>query len=177
MLNTLAGKAGKPFDDGGRLAAMGTVNASLLAQLNALDYYPKAAPKSLANEFGTEVILPLIEQAGLSPEDALATYTEHIAVQIADAFEGYAGELENRKLLITGGGARNTFLVSRLREWLDDHRIEVVVADDALVDYKEALVMALLGVLRWREENTSLASVTGARKDSIGGAIWLGQEA
>ena len=178
VLNTLARKAGKDFDEGGRLAAMGTVNAPLLAQLNALDYYTQPSPKSLSNEFGTGVVLPLIEAAGLSVEDALATYTEHVAVQIHEALEDHLpAELENRRLLVTGGGALNTFLISRLREWVEDNRVEVVVADDNLVHYKEALVMALLGVLRWREENTTLASVTGARRDSIGGALWLGQEA
>ncbi|RYY90523.1 MAG: anhydro-N-acetylmuramic acid kinase [Chitinophagaceae bacterium] len=178
VLNALAQKAGKEYDEGGRLAAMGTVNASLLAQLNALDYYTQPAPKSLANEFGTDVVLPLIEAAELTPEDALATYTEHVAVQIHEALEELlTEELQNRRLLITGGGAFNTFLVSRLREWLEDNNVEVVVADDNLVHYKEALIMALLGVLRWREENTALASVTGAKRDSIGGALWLGQEA
>ncbi|RYY38360.1 MAG: anhydro-N-acetylmuramic acid kinase [Chitinophagaceae bacterium] len=179
VLNALAQKAGKDYDDGGKLAAMGTVNAPLLAQLNALDYYAQPAPKSLANEFGTDVVLPIIEAAGLSTEDALATYTEHVAVQIHEAIEDLltGNDLQNRRLLVTGGGAFNTFLISRLREWLEDNNVEIVVADDNLVHYKEALIMALLGVLRWREENTALASVTGARRDSIGGAIWLGQEA
>lgn len=178
VLNALAQKAGKEYDDGGLLAAMGTVNAPLLAQLNALDYYNQPAPKSLANEFGTATVLPLIEAAGLSTEDALATYTEHVAVQIHEALEDHLpADFENRRLLVTGGGALNTFLISRLREWLDDNRIEVTVADETLLHYKEALVMSLLGVLRWREENTTLASVTGARRDSIGGALWLGQEA
>lgn len=79
--------------------------------------------------------------------------------------------------MVTGGGAHNTFLIGRLREVLADIGVEVVVPDTALVDYKEALVMALIGVLRWREENNVLASVTGARRDSIGGAVWMGQEA
>jgi anhydro-N-acetylmuramic acid kinase len=67
-------------------------------------------------------------------------------------------------------------LIGRLRELLAPLSIEVVVPDQQLVDYKEALVMALIGVLRWREENNVLASVTGASRDSIGGAVWIGQE-
>jgi anhydro-N-acetylmuramic acid kinase len=55
--------------------------------------------------------------------------------------------------------------------------VEVVVPDAQLVNYKEALVMALLGVLRWREENTVMHTVTGASRSSIGGAVWIGQEA
>jgi anhydro-N-acetylmuramic acid kinase len=80
-------------------------------------------------------------------------------------------------MLVTGGGAHNTFLIERLREVLGDIGVEVVVPDTGLVDYKEALIMALIGVLRWREENNVLASVTGASRDSIGGAVWIGQDA
>ncbi len=80
-------------------------------------------------------------------------------------------------MLVTGGGAHNEFLVGRLRELLAPLGIGVVVPEAQLVDYKEALVMALIGVLRWREENNLFASVTGASRDSIGGAVWIGQEA
>ncbi|HEX9509853.1 MAG TPA: anhydro-N-acetylmuramic acid kinase, partial [Puia sp.] len=75
----------------------------------------------------------------------------------------------------------NHFLIGRLRELLAPLGVDVIVpssdADKDLIDYKEALVMALIGVLRWREENNVLSSVTGASRDSIGGAVWIGQEA
>ena len=80
------------------------------------------------------------------------------------------------KLLCTGGGAFNTFLVERLRDQLKELNIEVIIPDEKLVKYKEALIMALIGVLRWREETNVLSSVTGAKRDSIGGAMWMGQE-
>jgi anhydro-N-acetylmuramic acid kinase len=144
--------------------------------------------------------LPLIGQAminsggRLTTADALRTYTQHIAEQVGRAVrlllvEGVtegttersiaptAGASGAGRLLVTGGGAHNTFLIGRLREVLGDTGVEVVVPDTGLVDYKEALIMALIGVLRWREENNVLASVTGASRDSIGGAVWIGQEA
>ena len=77
-------------------------------------------------------------------------------------------------MLITGGGAFNTFLVERLQHLLSAQNISVIVPEKDLVQYKEALIMALLGVLRWREEPTVMSSVTGASRDSIGGALWLG---
>lgn len=83
----------------------------------------------------------------------------------------------NPKLLVTGGGAFNTFLLQQLSESLKPLGIEVIVPDDNLVQYKEALIMAFIGVLRWRQEYTVLSSVTGAQRDSIGGALWIGQEA
>jgi anhydro-N-acetylmuramic acid kinase len=201
VLNELAADEGQPYDAGGALAAGGRVDAELLAGLNALSYYSMPRPKSLANEFGTETVLPLIGQAmidaggRLTTADALRTYVQHIAEQVGRAVrsllaetgglaegagastEGPAGAGAPVRMLVTGGGAHNTFLIGRLREVLADTGVEVVVPDTGLVDYKEALIMALIGVLRWREENNVLASVTGASRDSIGGAVWIGQEA
>jgi anhydro-N-acetylmuramic acid kinase len=51
------------------------------------------------------------------------------------------------------------------------------VPAEEIVQYKEALIMAYIGVLRWRQEYTVIASVTGASRESIGGALWIGQEA
>jgi anhydro-N-acetylmuramic acid kinase len=171
VLNALAADVGLDYDDGGALAAGGQLDAGLLERLNALPYYHAGHPKSLANEFGTETVLPMVRQAGLSTADALRTVVEHIAEQVGRAVKqsGVGG-----RMLVTGGGAHNTFLVERIRERTG---VEVIVPDALLVDYKEALVMALIGVLRWREENNVLASVTGASRDSIGGAVWIGQEA
>ena len=182
VLNALAEQEGRPYDDGGALAAGGRVDEGLLERLDALPYYGMGYPKSLANEFGTETVLPLIRGVGLSTGDALRTYVEHIAVQVGRAVERLGGgmlttgEDGGGKMLVTGGGAHNGFLVSRLSERLGARGVEVVVPEDRLIDYKEALVMALIGVLRWREENNVLGSVTGASRDSIGGAVWIGQE-
>jgi anhydro-N-acetylmuramic acid kinase len=195
VLNALAELEGQPFDSGGAMAATGTVDNVLLQQLNALPYYGLPYPKSLANDFGTGVVLPLvltvIGERGLSVAVALRTYTEHIATQVAKGLEQLgdaggvvgggaatggtpAGVAAPARMLVTGGGAHNTFLVERIRHRLG---VEVVVADGKLADFKEALIMALIGVLRWREENNVMASVTGASRDSIGGAVWIGQEA
>lgn len=173
VLNALADIVGKAFDEGGAMAAEGRIDERLLARLNDLPYYTMAYPKSLANEFGTETVLPMVLQAELSTADALRTYVEHIAVQVERAVSQLGG---GGKMLVTGGGAHNGFLVGRLLERLGALGVEVVVPAAQLVEYKEALVMALIGVLRWREENNVLASVTGASRDSINGAVWIGQE-
>jgi anhydro-N-acetylmuramic acid kinase len=119
----------------------------------------------------------MIEKAGISIKDALRTYVEHIAIQIKAALVSNEQMAENCKMLVTGGGAFNTFLIERLGYLLKEEMIEIVVPNEQLVQYKEALIMALMGVLRWREEANVFASVTGAAKDSIGGALWLGTEA
>lgn len=202
VLNALAELEGQAFDRDGAMAAGGRVDTALLARLNALPYYDAPYPKSLANEFGTETLLPMVLQAGLSPADALRTMVEHIAEQVGRAVAGLKGGDTNpggegakmsgtsdantaganpndttAKMLITGGGAHNGFLVARLRGHLGRLDVDLVVPEPQLVDYKEALIMALIGVLRWREANNVLASVTGASRDSIGGAVWIGQDA
>lgn len=181
VLNMLAAKLGKDYDEGGQIAAGGDIDFDLFHKLNALEYYGQPYPKSLANDFGTDVVYPIIKNNGGLTENALRTYVEHICVQIRDAVEMLLQKLNSSdtsfRLLATGGGAFNNFMVDRLRELLEPLNVVIEVPDENLVQYKEALVMALIGVLRWREESNVLASVTGASRNSIGGAVWVGQEA
>ena len=177
VLNLLAQDAGMDFDDGGQLAASGKVDTALLETLNGQEYYRRPWPKSLANEFGTGFIYPLIKNSGLSVPDALRTYTEHIALQVKEAVREAAPSslAPGSRMLCTGGGAFNRFLVQRIREELSGIPVTVEVPDPLLVNYKEALIMAFIGVLRWRQEPNALASVTGSRRNSCGGALWSGQ--
>lgn len=185
VLNMLAKEAGKPFDDGGQLAEKGEVVKSLLEILNDLEYYTLPYPKSLANDFGTDVVFPLMNNGSYDIDDALRTFVEHICIQIANSVEQLQQDFNflsgtnanGNKILVTGGGAKNSFLIQRLQESLSRLGISVEVPATDLVDFKEAIIMGLIGVLRWREENNTLASVTGATRDSINGAVWMGQEA
>ena len=177
VLNIIAAKEGKEYDAGGAMAASGTVAEEALQKLNGLSYYALPYPKSLANDFGTDEVYPLLSSFNLSSVDALRTYVEHVVQQIHSAIRNKKSEIRNQKLLATGGGAFNTFLMQRLKESLQPLNIDVIVPDEKLVQYKEALIMAFMGVLRWRQEYNVLSSVTGAERDSIGGAVWIGQEA
>jgi anhydro-N-acetylmuramic acid kinase len=173
VLNMLVNELGKEYDDGGQIAATGNINTALLEKLNALEYYQQPFPKSLANDFGTDIVYPMIKNEHIEIKDAVRTYTEHITFQIANVINS----LKNPKLLATGGGGFNTFLIQRLSNSLKELNVEVIVPDKKLVNFKEALIMAFIGVLRWRQEYNVLSSVTGATRDSIGGALWTGQEA
>src|SRR5258705_4903918 len=178
VLNMLANEAGKNYDDGGEMAASGSVNSALLEKLNQLDYYKQSYPKSLANDFGTGVVYPLIKNSGCSIPDALRTYVEHITAQISNAISNLKNQqpaTSNQQLLATGGGAFNSFLMKCITDNLKQLDIEVIIPDTNLVNYKEALIMAFIGILRWRQENNVLSSVTGATRDNIGGAFWAGQ--
>jgi anhydro-N-acetylmuramic acid kinase len=179
VLNLLCQELDMKYDSSGAIAATGNINTELLTALNNLEYYQLKYPKSLANNFGTDLVYPMIKNATVSTPDALRTYTEHIAMQVGYAINLLHVEkpLAHSKLLITGGGAHHTFLVKRIATMISGYGVEAIVPDIHLVDFKEAIVMALLGILRWREENTVLNSVTGAKRSSIGGAVWIGLEA
>jgi anhydro-N-acetylmuramic acid kinase len=190
VLNMIAAKEGKDYDAGGQMAAKGNVHDGLLQRLGTLSYYRQPYPKSLANSFGIDEVYPLINSFGLTHFDELRTYVEHVVHQIKLAISNQPANLlndapesnpiphaPNSKLLVTGGGAFNTFLMNRLGEELKECGVEMIVPGANLVQYKEALIMAFIGVLRWRQEYNVLSSVTGAGRDSIGGAVWIGQEA
>lgn len=176
VLNMLVEEKGSAFDDGGKIASAGNIDNDLLQKLNALEYYDLPYPKSLANDFGIETVFPIIKKSLLGVEDAMRTYVEHIVFQIKNAIQDQLPSGDGQ-LLATGGGAFNTFLVERLKAVLNEINIEVIIPGKNLVNYKEALIMALIGTLRWREEYNVLSSVTGAKRNSIGGALWLGTEA
>ena len=181
VLNLLAQETGQDFDQDGQLAASGIVDSDLLNRLNRFSYYDQPFPKSLANEFGNDELYPMIMTTASSIQDKLRTAVEHIAIQIKKSLDAVLKKSNqedlDRKMLVTGGGAHNRFLVSRLSELIKGIAVETVIADPMLADFKEALIMAFIGVLRWREETNVLSSVTGASRDSIGGAVWMGQEA
>ncbi len=181
ILNMLAAERAKAFDRGGEMAAAGKTNQALLTKLNGFEYYKKTFPKSLDNAFGVSELFPIIAATQDSIENKLNTYVEHICYQIGHSVNklvrNMAARADAKKILVCGGGAHNLFLVSRLTAVLDALEVRVVIPEPTLVDFKEALIMAFIGVLRWREENNVLASVTGAKRNSIGGAVWIGQEA
>ncbi|RPE13010.1 anhydro-N-acetylmuramic acid kinase [Chitinophaga lutea] len=176
VLDALAAALGKAYDENGALAAGGVTDAKLLQELNSQPYYSQPFPKSLANDFGTDVLLPLIARHTLSVQGKLRTYVEHIAAQTAAAAQSLPVAKEGpKKLLVTGGGAFNACLVKSITEQLAPLGIEVLVPDAQTAAYKEALVMALIGALRWRQQPNVLASVTGASRDSVNGTLWLGE--
>ena len=178
VLNMLAAQRGLAFDKDGAIASSGYIDTALLTALNKLEYYQQDYPKSLANDFGIETVYPLVDAADVSLEDKMRTYTEHIATQIALAVNNASQRIptEKEKLFVSGGGALNAFLIKRLTAVMQQYNIEVFVPDKETIEYKEAIIMALLAVLRWREENTVMNEITGASRPSIGGAVWIGQE-
>lgn len=177
VLNALASTQNRSFDAEGKIAASGKLNTALLTKLNELGYYQQQPPKSLNNSFGDDEVLRIIQHASIDTADALHTYCRHIAQQILYSILPNAINQAPAKMLVTGGGAFNSFLMQCILKELQTIPISISIPDATVIQYKEALIMGFLAVLRWREEYTCHAASTGAIRNSIGGAVWMGQEA
>ncbi len=162
VLNYLAHQLHKNFDENGALAAKGKTDETLLNQLNVLDFYHIPHPKSLGIEWCHQHIFPLLEN--IETLDALATFTEHAAQQIANVINQYS----IKDILITGGGAYNTFLIEKIRA---KTKAEVIIPEKEIINYKEALIFAFMGVLKMNNEINVLSSATGSTEDHCSGVI------
>ncbi len=172
VLNFYANKLGLKYDDKGQLSRTGKINTNLLNELNTLDFYQQKYPKSLGFEFVKESVLPMIEQYEIPVEDKMRTFTEHVALQTALALDCVeTRKNQKRRLLITGGGAYNDYLVERIQHHLPEMKIVIPTAN--ILEFKEALIFALLGVLKLRNEINVLSSVTGAKMDHSSGEIYF----
>lgn len=165
VLNHYVSTLNLDYDAEGQLASKGEVDDELLQQLNQLQFYKENPPKSLGLEWVELYMFPLINSFKLNTEDVLRTYVEHIAIQISKV-------LDDRKssLLITGGGVYNTFLISRLKSFSN---LQVVIPQNNIIEFKEALIFGLLGILKERNEVNCLRSVTGAIGDHSSGKILI----
>jgi anhydro-N-acetylmuramic acid kinase len=166
VANELASKKGLEFDRDGMLGRQGNIVPELLDSLNGLEFYLKPAPKSLGREWVENSVVPLLVKYPVPVEDLLRTLYEHMAIQIS----GYINEYDPGEVLVTGGGAFNTFLMNLIRE---KSKSTLFVPDHQLVKFKEALIFAFLGLRRYRNEINCLASVTGASRNSSSGTVNL----
>ena len=165
VLNYYANQLSMAYDDKGKISRTGKTNPELLSELNSLGFYQQKHPKSLGFEFVKNTVLPIIESYKIPLEDKLRTFTEHIALQTSYALTDKTG-----KMLLTGGGAYNDFMTERIQKHLPS--IQIIIPEAKILEFKEALIFALLGVLKLRNETNTLASVTGAKKDHSAGTIF-----
>ncbi len=163
-LNWIAALLGEEFDEGGAIAKSGRINPVLLQSLNDLEYYSAPPPKSLGREWFLTKFQPILEQAVVSISDLMATVVEHIALQVSKGIN----HAHIDSVLVTGGGVLNQILMERINY----HSFANITAPEMLViQYKEALVFAFLGLLRSLNEINCLASVTGGKCDLSAGMI------
>ena len=165
-LNLLMNKIGKSYDEHGTLASTGKVNFELLEALNSLEFYLKPGPKSLGMEWMNENFLPIIAKTNDTIPNLLATICEHIGIQIANI----SNENLIQKLLITGGGVLNTFLIERIKHYLEG---EIIIPTIEIIEFKEAIVFGFLGALYLSKQENCLRDVTGAQRNSCSGVLHL----
>jgi anhydro-N-acetylmuramic acid kinase len=166
LLNHLSRQMGLAYDKNGETASLGKLDKSLFDELNKVDFCQKPYPKSLSNEQVRELFLPILDNSQALLEDKLYTTVKHIACQINNATDSSF----EKKMLLTGGGARNGFLVEAIRRECPQ---QVYVPDTQIIDFKEALIFAFMGILRKTDRINCLASATGAKRDSSTGVIYL----
>ena len=172
VLNILAGYEGLAMDEDGRLARSGQLLSQVLDELATEMFYSQTGPKSLSNLQAKEMVFPHLMESRHATVDLLHTYCHHIVDQVFNAIPESQYPYTPTRMLVTGGGAFNKYLIELLSSRMLAKEITVVVPEDNIVKYKEATVMALIGVLRWRGEENVLSSATGAKRNSTGGALW-----
>ncbi len=167
VMNAICATVGKEYDNESELASNGKLNQLLLNELNQLPFYHLAlnSPKSLGKEWVLKNIQPLLQKYNLAAADVLRTFCEHVSLQIAASIN----DKKQGEVFVTGGGAFNTFLM----ECIQKHTVhQLIVPAKKIIEFKEALIFAFLGVLRMRNEVNCLKSVTGATNDNCGGAVY-----
>lgn len=163
VLNYYVNKLGFEFDDKGKMASEGSINVALLSALNSLDYYGKTPPKSLGFEWVIQHIFPLIDENETNISTILRTFIEHVSIQIGNNLS------LQKNVLITGGGVFNEFLIERIKSKTTS---EICIPNSQIINYKEALIFAFLGLLRADNQVNCLKSVTGANKNHSSGKIF-----
>lgn len=168
-LNRIAREFGQQYDEGGAIAEKGSIDYDLLGTLNDIEYYHQPYPKSLGREWIMKNFWWHVRESKASKEDKMKTLCDHFGDQIGNNIENLARkDSQELKVLVTGGGAFNTTLIDHIQTHTD---AQIVIPDAALINYKEALIFALLGVLRVRNEYNVLKDYTGAETDSVAGEL------
>jgi len=171
ILNEFAKTKNLDYDKNGELGRKGNISKQLLKELNAIEYYKKNAPKSLGKEWYISVFQKTLKKHKVNFYDKIRTVYEHIATQLAISFENQlANSRVTKSVLITGGGAFNKFLIEILQ---NKTKANIIIPKKEIVEYKEALIFAFLGILRFENTINSLSSVTGAKYDNCSGIVHL----
>ncbi len=170
LLNYLSNKLDLPYDKDGSVARSGSLDKALLDKLNALEYYRLPPPKSTGYEWFQSEIKPLVDASDRSVSDQLHTSTHHIAEQIAKQLRLHSKD-QRDNVLISGGGALNSFLIEVIKEAVGNP-IEIVIPSAEIISFKEAMIFAFMGALRLSGEINVLSSVTGASRNSCSGIVY-----
>ena len=167
-------KGREPYDADGRVASRGKLIEPVLADALEHPFFAKQPPKSAGREqFGaTFVERYFLERRRQQFRDLLRTATELTGRSISDALERFVfPRAKIHRLIVSGGGARNKFLMGRLRELMPQLETETSDRYGLPVDAKEAIAFALLADRTMHGLPGNLPSVTGAKRAVVLGKI------
>jgi anhydro-N-acetylmuramic acid kinase len=165
------------YDEGGQMAATGSVSEKMLAKLLRDPYYQIQPPKSTGREvYGktfAQELFASVEQMGMSHADLLATVTALTATTIAQAYTKHVlPSTTVEEVIVSGGGAHNQTLLRMLRDQLPpDMKVMTTQQFGMPDDAKEAVAFAILGHETLMGRPSNVPSVTGAKRAVLLGNI------
>lgn len=165
VLNNISNKLNLEYDHKGEIARNGKLIPKLFDKLNSIEYYKKNYPKTIGIEWINKNIYPTIYKLNYNLKDVMNTFSNHIAYQLIKNING-----EKNKILVTGGGAYNEYLIEKIKLY-DNNKNEWIIPNDNLVNYKEALIFAFMGLLKRMNKQNILNDVTGCKFKISGGNI------
>jgi anhydro-N-acetylmuramic acid kinase len=172
VFNHLAQKEGKEFDKGGSIARSGKILMELIHKWQENTYFSQMPPKSMDNTWVKENYIKEIDKIDQPVKILMASFAEFVAIQLSKDLKSL--DLNPGKILVTGGGAFNAHFISRLKVHLSPLNWVVEVAEESLINYKEAMLMAYMGHRYINKKTNTISTATGAEKDLISGALYLG---
>lgn len=149
------------YDEHGKFGKQGEVNQILLSQLEKISFYTKSSPKSLGREDFENEILPQCK--GIEPKEVLTTFYHHFTDIISKELDAFTN------VLITGGGAYNSYFIELIKS---KTKCKLIIPNSEIIEFKEALIFAFLGSLNHSKIINVLKTVTGAKNDTISGAVY-----
>ncbi len=162
----IAEHQGVDYDKDGAWAGSGTVNYALLDSMMSDNYFEQPYPKSTGREkFNKAWLQGLLFGKTHNPEDVQRTLLELTALSISNEVLRFNRDV----VLLCGGGAKNSFLVERIKVFMPN--VEVAIASNA--DMIEAMTFAWLAYKRMHKEEVNLKDVTGASNNAILGGLYL----
>jgi len=177
VLNRLVNELGLPYDAGGQIAEKGQLLTDLFEASNQFDYLHSAYPKSLSNQWVQQTLVPLFLQHEGSTADKLCTMVHHIAFQLQQSINQVVIKEQLPKealsMIASGGGAYNSFLMKMIEQYSPN--VKLTIPDRTIIEFKEAIMIALMGVLRLENIPNTIHTVTGASGPTISGAVHAGK--
>lgn len=174
VLNDQSEILGANYDDAGNWAREGNISDLLLDEWNSIDYFERSIPKTLDNTWIKNHFTPIVSKLNISPKDALATMCEFIAHQISNDLIAFSNQSIPNRIMVTGGGAFNSYLLERITHYTIDLNTEIYLPDPIVINFKEAVMIALMGYLFINNIENTIANVTGASKATIAGKYCKG---